>query len=47
VVVPSQHLVIVRFGATMDPPEFDIHGLVHLVSDVIAAEQLKPKPQGT
>jgi CubicO group peptidase (beta-lactamase class C family) len=46
VIVPSQHLVIVRFGATMDPPEFDIHGLIHLVSDVIAAEQVKSKPQG-
>jgi CubicO group peptidase (beta-lactamase class C family) len=39
VILPTQHLVIVRFGATIDPPEFDIHGLTRLVSDVIAAEK--------
>jgi CubicO group peptidase (beta-lactamase class C family) len=37
VIVPSQRLVIVRFGATIDPPNFDIHGLTRLVADVIAA----------
>jgi hypothetical protein len=37
VVIPSQRLVIVRFGATIDPPDFDIRGLIRLVSDVIAA----------
>lgn len=37
VMVPSQRLVIVRFGATIDPPEFDIRGLEQLVSEVIAA----------
>jgi CubicO group peptidase (beta-lactamase class C family) len=36
VIVPSQRLVIVRFGATIDPPDFDIHGLTRLVKDVIA-----------
>jgi CubicO group peptidase (beta-lactamase class C family) len=36
VIVPSQRLVIVRFGATIDPPDFDIHGLTRLVADVIA-----------
>jgi CubicO group peptidase (beta-lactamase class C family) len=36
VIVPSQRLVIVRFGATIDPPDFDIHGLTRLVRDVIA-----------
>lgn len=38
VVVPSQRLVIVRLGATLDPPDFDIEGLERLVADVIAAE---------
>lgn len=37
VIVPSQKLVIVRFGATVDPPDFDIRGLTRLVADVIAA----------
>lgn len=37
VIVPSQRLVIVRFGATIDPPDFDIRGLEQLVTDVIAA----------
>jgi len=37
VVIPSQHLVIARFGATIDPPNFDIRGLLRLVRDVIAA----------
>jgi CubicO group peptidase (beta-lactamase class C family) len=37
VIVPSQRLVIVRFGITIDPPNFDIHGLTRLVADVIAA----------
>ena len=37
VIVPSQRLVIVRFGATIDPPDFDIRGLTRLVADVIAA----------
>ncbi len=36
VIVPSQRLVIVRFGATIDPPDFDIYGLTRLVKDVIA-----------
>ena len=36
VIVPSQKLVIVRLGATIDPPDFDIHGLTRLVKDVIA-----------
>jgi CubicO group peptidase (beta-lactamase class C family) len=36
VIIPSQRLVIVRFGATIDPPDFDIHGLTRLVKDVIA-----------
>ncbi len=37
VIVPSQRLVIVRFGATVDPPAFDIRGLTRLVADVIEA----------
>jgi CubicO group peptidase (beta-lactamase class C family) len=37
VVVPSRRLVIVRLGATIDPPEFDIRGLERLVADVVAA----------
>ncbi len=39
VIVPSQRLVIVRFGATIDPPDFDIRGLTRLVADVIAAQR--------
>lgn len=39
VVVPSRQLVIVRFGATIDPPDFDIAGLERLVADVIAADR--------
>jgi hypothetical protein len=39
VILPTQHIVIVRFGATIDPPDFDIQGLTRLVSDVIAAER--------
>jgi hypothetical protein len=38
VVIPSQRLVIVRFGATHGYPGLDIGGLLHLVSDVIAAQ---------
>jgi CubicO group peptidase (beta-lactamase class C family) len=38
VVIPSQHLVIVRFGVTQGYPGLDIHGLLQLVSDVIAAQ---------
>lgn len=37
VIVPSQHLVVVRLGATVDPPDFDISGLIRLVADVMAA----------
>jgi len=37
VIVPSQRLVIVRFGATIDPPDFDIRGLTRLVADAGAA----------
>jgi CubicO group peptidase (beta-lactamase class C family) len=38
VIVPSQRLVIVRFGVTIDPLEFDIRGLTRLVADVVAAQ---------
>jgi CubicO group peptidase (beta-lactamase class C family) len=38
VVIPSQHLVIVRLGFTVGYPGLDIHGLLRLVSDVIAAQ---------
>jgi CubicO group peptidase (beta-lactamase class C family) len=38
VVIPSQRLVIVRFGATHGYPGLDIGGLLQLVSDVIAAQ---------
>jgi hypothetical protein len=37
--VPSQRLVIVRMGQTMDPPDFDIQGLVQLTAEVVAATQ--------
>ncbi len=37
VVVPSKRLVIARLGATMDPPNFDMPGLVRLIADVIAS----------
>jgi CubicO group peptidase (beta-lactamase class C family) len=36
VIVPSKRLVIVRLGATVDPPNFDIQGLVRLVAEVSA-----------
>ncbi len=39
VIVPSKHLVIVRFGSTVDPPRFDMQGLVRLVADVSTAVQ--------
>jgi CubicO group peptidase (beta-lactamase class C family) len=39
VIVPSQRLVIVRMGQTMDPPDFDIQGLVQLTAEVVAAVQ--------
>jgi CubicO group peptidase (beta-lactamase class C family) len=35
-IVPSHRLVIVRLGSTLDPPNFDMRGLVRLVNDVIA-----------
>jgi CubicO group peptidase (beta-lactamase class C family) len=38
VIIPSERLVIVRFGVTIDPPNFDIRGLIRLVADVIAAQ---------
>jgi CubicO group peptidase (beta-lactamase class C family) len=38
-IVPSQRLVIVRLGSTLDPPNFDMRGLVRLVDDVQAALQ--------
>ncbi len=37
VIVPSKHLVVVRFGSTVDPPRFDMQGLVRLIADVSAA----------
>ena len=37
VIIPSQKLVIVRFGVTVDPPNFDMRGLLRLVNDAIAA----------
>jgi CubicO group peptidase (beta-lactamase class C family) len=36
-IVPSERLVVVRFGVTQRPPDFDIVGDVHLVRDAIAA----------
>ena len=35
-IVPSERLVIVRLGSTLDPPNFDMRGLVRLVNDVTA-----------
>jgi hypothetical protein len=37
VIVPSDQLVIVRLGSTVDPPFYDMKGLVKLVADVRAA----------
>jgi CubicO group peptidase (beta-lactamase class C family) len=37
VIVPSRRLVIVRLGSTLDPPNFDMRGLVRLINDVSAA----------
>jgi len=36
-IVPSDQLVIVRLGSTVDPPRYDMKGLVKLVTDVRAA----------
>jgi CubicO group peptidase (beta-lactamase class C family) len=36
-IVPSQRLVIVRLGSTLDPPNFDMRGLVRLINDIVAA----------
>ena len=36
-IVPSEHLVVVRFGVTHRPPDFDIVGDLHLLRDTIAA----------
>ena len=38
-IVPSLRLVIVRLGSTLDPPNFDMRGLVRLVNDISAALQ--------
>lgn len=35
-IVPSRQLVIVRFGSTVDPPRFDMQGLVRLTAEVSA-----------
>jgi CubicO group peptidase (beta-lactamase class C family) len=37
VVVPSERLVVARFGVTQDWPFFDVKGVAHLVSEVTAA----------
>lgn len=39
VIIPSQRLVIVRFGVTINVPGMDIAGLTRLVSEVVAAEK--------
>ncbi len=36
-IVPSERLVVVRFGVTHRPPDFDIVGDLHLLRDAIAA----------
>lgn len=36
-IVPSLRVVIVRLGSTIDPPNYDMRGLVRLVNDVAAA----------
>ena len=42
VIIPSQRLVIIRFGPAQQWPDFDIEGLLRLVRDVIAAADDKP-----
>jgi hypothetical protein len=37
--------VIVRFGVTADPPNFDIRGLLRLVNEVIAATSAPSMPK--
>ena len=37
VIIPSERLVITRFGPAQDFPDFDIEGLLRLVREVIAA----------
>jgi CubicO group peptidase (beta-lactamase class C family) len=34
IIVPSKHLAVVRFGSIVDPPRFDMKGLVRLIADV-------------
>jgi hypothetical protein len=41
-VIPSEHLVIARFGTTVNWP-LDADGVSQLVSDVVAATSGKPK----
>jgi CubicO group peptidase (beta-lactamase class C family) len=41
VIIPSQRLVITRFGAAQDWDDFDIEGLLRLVREVIAATHNK------
>ncbi len=46
-IVPSQRLVIVRLGSTLDPPNFDMRGLVRLVNDVQATLQNRGPSAGS
>jgi hypothetical protein len=41
VIIPSERLVITRFGPAQEWDDFDIQGLVRLVHEVIAATHAK------
>ena len=34
IIVPLKQLAVVRFGSIVDPPRFDMKGLVRLITDV-------------
>ena len=42
VIIPSMQLVVVRLGVSQDWPDFDMKGLVRLISDTIAALKRSP-----
>jgi len=34
IIVPSKHLVVVRFGSIVDPPQLEMKDLARLIADV-------------